>query len=174
MSGSSWRQYVGPTALGAAGLLLTFGAPQQRVDLLAFGVLAVVGALVWRPAVGPLLIGASLPFYFFSRPLIGPLSVSPPGLALLVSWPTAVLRCRRQLRLPRTPYDVPLSLFLLASLLALLVSEYPLLSVRELRALILEPVLFFWLLAVMPGTSRLALAGFLTSATLVAIVAAIQ
>jgi putative inorganic carbon (hco3(-)) transporter len=155
-------------------MLLTFGAPQQRIDLLAFGVLAVVGALLWRPTVGPLLIGASLPLYFFSRPLIGPLSVSPPGLALLLSWPAAVIRCRRQLRLPQTPYDAPLSLVLLASLLALLISEYPLLSVREMRALIVEPVLFFWLLAVMPGTARLSLVGFLTTASLVAVVAAVQ
>src|SRR5439155_19112127 len=74
-------------ALGAGGLLLTFTAPQHRVDLLAFGVLAVLGSVFWRPMLGPLLIGAALPFYFFGRPLAGPLAVSPPGLVLLLAWP---------------------------------------------------------------------------------------
>jgi len=168
------RTGLAPAALGAAGLLLTFTAPPHRIDLLAFGVLAVGGSLLWRPTFGPLLIGAALPFYFFGRPLIGPFAVSPPGLVLLLTWPAALLRCRSQLRLPRTGYDAPLALFLIAALLALLVSEYPLLSARELRALIFEPVLFLWLLAVLPGASRLALTGFLVSATVVASVAIAQ
>ena len=50
-------------------------------------------------------------------------------------------------------YDAPLALFLVAALLSLLVTEYPLLSVRELRALILEPVLFFWLLHTLRGSA---------------------
>ncbi|HET6316877.1 MAG TPA: O-antigen ligase family protein [Chloroflexota bacterium] len=162
---------TGPLALGAAGLVLTFTAPQHRIDLLAFGVLAVLASVLWRPMLGPLLIGAAVPFYFFGRPLAGPLAVSPPGLVLLLAWPAALIRCRRQLRLPLTPYDAPLALLLVASLLALLVSEYPLLSARELRALILEPVLFFWLLVALRDAPRLALYGFLASATFVALVA---
>src|SRR4051794_9780951 len=67
---------VRPTLLGCAGLLLTFGAPQHRPDLLAIGVIALFAALVWQPRIGPLLIGGALPFFFFGRPLVGPLSVS--------------------------------------------------------------------------------------------------
>jgi O-antigen ligase len=49
-----------------------------------------------------------------------------------------------------------------------------LLSLRELRALILEPVLFFLLLHVVRGGSRLALAGFLIGASLTAMAAIAQ
>jgi O-antigen ligase len=65
-------------------------------------------------------------------------------------------------------------LFSLAALLSLLVTEYQLLSVRELRALILEPVLFFWLLHTLRGSARVALAGFLVGATLTAVAAIAQ
>jgi O-antigen ligase len=78
------------------------------------------------------------------------------------------------LRWPITGYEAPLAVFLLAALIGLLVTEYPLLSVRELRALFLEPVLFFWLLACLPGSPRVALAGFLTAITLAATVAVAQ
>jgi putative inorganic carbon (HCO3(-)) transporter len=170
----SLRRELGPLALGGVSLLLTFTAPAHRPDLLALGLIGLVAALLWRPRFGPLFIGATLPVFFYSRQLVGPLSVSPPGLVLLLNWPATLVREWRNLRLPRTKYDAPLALFLLASLLALMVSEYPLLSVRELRALILEPVLFFWLLAVLPGSSRLALAGFLITATVVGCVAIAQ
>ena len=59
-------------------------------------------------------------------------------------------------------------------MLSLLVTEYPLLSVRELRALILEPVLFFWLLHTLRGSAALALGGFLVGATLTALAAIVQ
>ncbi|HEY3062077.1 MAG TPA: O-antigen ligase family protein [Chloroflexota bacterium] len=166
-----------PTLLGVAGLLLTFSAPAHRPDLLAFGGIAVAAALMWRPRTGPLLIGAALPFYFFSRQLVGPLSVSPPGLTLLLAWLGVAVqgtRAKLTLRVPSSSYDAALALFLAAALLGLVVSEYPLLSARELRALIFEPILFFWLLRCMPGSSRLALGGFLSAATLVAIVAVVQ
>jgi O-antigen ligase len=166
-----------PVVLGVAGLLLTFSAPAHRLDLLAFGVVAVFAACLWQPRSGPLLIGAALPFFFFGRQLIGPLSVSPPGLVLLLAWPAALIQGARRaipLRLPSSSFDAPLAVFLAAALVSLLVSEYPLLSVREMRALILEPILFFWLLRCLPGSSRLALAGFLSSATIVAAVAIAQ
>src|SRR5207302_8213641 len=67
-----------------------------------------------------------------------------------------------------------LALFLLAALLSLSVTQYPLLSVRELRATILEPVLFFWLLYVLPGSPGWALGGFLVSASLTAVAAVAQ
>jgi O-antigen ligase len=161
--------------VAAAGLGLTFAAPWHRVDLLVIGLAALLGGIVWNPISGPVLIGATLPFFFFGRPLAGPLSVTPPGLTLVVSWLVVIVR-HKQLKLtwPRTAYDAPLALFLLAALLSLLVTEYPLLSVRELRALIFEPVVFFWLLHTLPGSSPYALRGFLTGATLTAAAAIAQ
>src|SRR5712691_5621764 len=168
---SNWKAL----ALAAGGLALTFTAPPHRLDLLAIGVAATLGGLLWAPLAGPVLIGAALPFYFFSRQLVAPIGVTPPGLALILSWLAIMARRRAlQLRWPRTAYDAPLVLFLVAALLSLLVTEYPLLSVRELRALILEPVLFFWLLHVLTGSAKLALGGFLFGATVTAIAAIAQ
>ena len=162
-------------ALSGGGLLLTFAAPPHRVDLLLIGVAVSVIGIIWNPYAGVVLIGATLPTFFFTRTLAGPLSVTPPGLALMLSW-LAILVRRRQLALrwPTSPYDVPLGLFLAASLLSLLATQYPLLSARELRAVILEPVLFFWLLQCLRGSGTRALAGFLAGATLTALVAIVQ
>jgi hypothetical protein len=135
------------SALAAGGLILTFTAPSHRLDLLLIGLGGLVGGILWSPQVGPVLIGASLPFFFFARQLGGLVGVTPPGLTLVVCWIAVLVRARQlKLRWPRTPYDLPLALFLIAALLSLLVTEYPLLSARELRAVIFEPVLFFWLL----------------------------
>ncbi|MBV9581420.1 MAG: hypothetical protein JO057_22820, partial [Chloroflexi bacterium] len=145
------------------------------MDLLLIGVLASLIGIVWSPYVGPVLIGASLPMFFFTRTLAGPLSVTPPGLALILSWLAILVRHRRlRLRWPTSSYDVPLGLLLIATLLSLLATQYPLLSVREMRALILEPVLFFWLLQCLPTSDRFALSGFLTGATATAIAAVVQ
>jgi O-antigen ligase len=93
----------------------------------------------------------------------------------MCAWLAVVAR-RKTLRLhwPATAYDKPFAVFLISALLSLLVTEYPLLSVRELRALILEPVLFFWLLYVLPGSAVWALGGFLGGATLTALAAVAQ
>jgi hypothetical protein len=109
------RQLVGisgfdvrPLLLGSAGLLLTFSAPPHRLDLLAVGVIALFGALLWQPRTGPLLIGAALPFFFFGRPLVGPLSVSPPGLVLLLAWPVTLIQAARRsivLRWPTSSFN---------------------------------------------------------------------
>jgi O-antigen ligase len=166
-----WRA----VALASAGLLLTFAAPQHRMDLLVIGVLTSLVGIVWSPYAGALLIGAALPTFFFTRTLAGPLSVTPPGLALMLTW-LAVLVRRRQLplRFPTSPYDTPLTLFLVAALLSLLVTQYPLLSVREMRAVILEPVLFFWLLQCLRGSANYALVGFLSGAAVTALGAVFQ
>jgi O-antigen ligase len=171
------RKSAWPGSLAVIGLVLTFAAPPHRTDLLILGVLALAIGLIWRPALGPLLIGAALPFWMFSRPLVGPLSVSPPGLVLLLGWLAVLVQAPRHqipLRWPRTDYDGPLALFLLAGLPSLLVTEYPLLSARELRALILEPVLFFWLLRCLPGSPPLALSGFLLTASIAGVAAILQ
>jgi O-antigen ligase len=93
----------------------------------------------------------------------------------MLSW-LAVLVRRRQLplRFPTSPYDVPLALLLLATLLSLLVTQYPLLSAREIRAVLLEPILFFWLLQCLRGSASFALVGFLTGATVTALAAVVQ
>jgi len=173
-------------ALALGGALLTFTAPAHRPDLLAIGLVALAAAMAWQPALSPGLVAAAVPLYFFPRQIAGPLSFSPPGLLLVVAW-LGVLANRlaprwrgrtgtAAPRWPRTPYDAPIAVFLVAALLSMLVTEYPLLSVRELRALILEPVLFFWLLAVLKdeGAVRTALTGFLTGAAVVGGVAIAQ
>jgi O-antigen ligase len=162
-------------ALATAGLFLTFAAPPHRVDLILIGLAATAGGIVWNPLAGPVLIGAALPTFFFSRGLVGPLSVTPPGLALIVTWAAIALRRKRlNLAWPRTPYDAPLALFLVAALLSLLVTRYPLLSVRELRAVIVEPVAFFLLLHIFRGSPVLAVYGFVAGATLTAAAAIVQ
>ncbi|MGI9145718.1 MAG: hypothetical protein ACR2IK_04080, partial [Chloroflexota bacterium] len=165
------------TLLGLAGLVLIFTAPAHRIDLLLIGLAGLGGGLVWSPSSGPLLIGGALPFFFFSRQLAGPISVTPPGLVLMLSWLSVLINAARQkltLGWPRSAYDLPVALFLGAALLSLLATEYPLLSVRELRALIFEPVLFFWLLHILRGSPSLALAGFLAGATLTSLAAIAQ
>src|SRR5262245_9458399 len=133
--------------LAAVGLLVTFAAPPHRPDLLVTGLVASAIGILWSPQAGPVLIGALLPAFFFSRSLVGPVSMSPPGLALALTWLSIALRHRTLgLRWPTSAYDWPVALLLLASLLSLAVTQYPLLSVRELRALIFEPLLFFLLL----------------------------
>ena len=162
-------------AIAAAGLLVTFAAPQHRPDLLVIGLVASGIGIAWSPVVGVLLTGALLPAFFFGRGLVGPLSMAPPGLALLLTWLAIGLR-RRHLRLrwPQSVYNAPLALLLVASLLSLAVTQYPLLSVRELRADILEPILFFILLMTWPGTSIWGLVGFLLGATVTAVAAILQ
>ena len=169
------RAAAWPAVLASGGLVLTFAAPVHRVDLLLIGVLLAAVGIVWRPQVGIFLIGAALPFFFFARQLAGPLGVTPPGLALGLTWLAVLVRHRSlDLRWPRSPYDRPLALFLAAALLSLLVTTYPLLSVREMRSVIFEPIVFFLLLQTVRGSAQVALAGFLVGATLTASAAILQ
>jgi O-antigen ligase len=168
MAAPDWRALL----LASVGMLIAFAAPQHRPDLLVIGLAASGVGIVWSPYVGLLLIGALLPTFFFSRGLVGPLSVTPPGLALLLTWlAVGVRRARLPLGWPRSTYDAPVALLLIASLLSLAATQYPLLSVRELRAVILEPLLFFWLLQTWRGSAVWALGGFLVGATATAIAA---
>ena len=161
--------------LAGVGMLVAFAAPQHRPDLLVIGLVASAIGIAWSPLAGAFIVGGSLPAFFFGRNLVGPLSVTPPGLALVLTW-VAVLVRRKQLvlRWPDTVYGWPLALLLVASLTSLAVTQYPLLSVRELRADILEPVLFFLLLQTWPATTRWSLYGFVTAAGVTAIAAIAQ
>lgn len=161
--------------LSAVGMLITFAAPQHRPDLLLIGLVASAIGIVWSPLAGALLIGGLLPAFFFGRNLVGPISLTPPGLALLLTWLALVARGRQlALRWPNSTCAAPLALLLVASLLSLAVTQYPLLSVRELRADILEPVLFFMLLQTWPAATRWSLYGFLAAAGVTAIAAIAQ
>lgn len=166
-----WRALV----LAGCGLLITFAAPAHRTDLLAIGLLTAAAGIVWSPLGGALLIGALLPTFFFGRSVAGPLAVTPPGLALMLTWLAVAIR-RKHVRLhwPATSYAAPLALFLIATLLSLGVTQYPLLSIRELRALIFEPVVFFVLVRAWDGSARWALFGFLIGASVTALAAVVQ
>src|SRR5215472_15415631 len=82
MRAPDWRALL----LGLGGMLVTFAAPPHRPDLLLIGLAASAFAIVWSPLVGAVLIGGLLPAFFFGRGLVGPLSVTPPGLALILTW----------------------------------------------------------------------------------------
>ncbi|MBA2446433.1 MAG: O-antigen ligase family protein [Chloroflexi bacterium] len=124
------------------------------------------------------LVVASLPFYLFPLNL-GPVALSPPEAALLLC--ALIVGLRRvfdrrggQRRLLPEPsfFDAPIALLLAAALLSLLVTEYFRLSLRELRTLIVEPILFFYLVRSVVGSVEDAtwlLDVFLTGVTIVAL-----
>ena len=92
---------------------------------------------------------ATLPFYLFGWS-IGGQSVSPTEAALLLA--AALIVAGRLFGRPRgasSPawdrFDSPIILFLVAAMLSLLATEYLRLSLRELRTLVVEPVLFWYL-----------------------------
>src|SRR5512142_3117611 len=87
-----WRAF----GIAAGGMLITFAAPAHRPDLLIIGLIAAAIGILWSPLSGAVLIGALLPTFFFGKTLIGPASVTPPGLALVLTW-LAVLARRKQL-----------------------------------------------------------------------------
>jgi O-antigen ligase len=74
-------------------------------------------------------------------------------------------------------FDLPIALFLVAALLSLLATEYLRLSLRELRTLIVEPVLFWYLCrAVLRTRSDVAwlVGALLASTTIVAMIGLVQ
>src|SRR2546423_7626182 len=73
-------------AIAAFGMLIAFAAPQHRPDLLLIGLVASAIGIIWSPLAGACLIGGLLPAFFFGRSIVGPISVTPPGLALLLTW----------------------------------------------------------------------------------------
>jgi putative inorganic carbon (HCO3(-)) transporter len=160
----------------AAALLVYALVPAPA---LAAPAAAAFAALVYdRPRLGLAAVLATLPTYYFPRD-VGGLAVSLPETALLL---TAVACSARWLRrrgvVPRaTPFDPWVALLLAAALWSLLPTEYLKLSLRSLRTLVLEPVLFFYLVAALcptlPAMRPLA-AGFLSGAVAVAVLATIQ
>ncbi|MBI4494185.1 MAG: O-antigen ligase family protein [Chloroflexi bacterium] len=170
------RRDLGFLAAFALALLFATG---PRLDLVVEGsVLYVVLALL-RPALALAVVAASLPLY--ALPAEAGLSSGATETALLLSavgiggrW---LVERARGLKTPLvrpgpTLFDRPAALFLVAALASLLVSEYLHLSLRELRTLVLEPVLFFYLLAaVVRGRreARRVVEAFLVAAVAVAV-----
>lgn len=124
--------------------------PGQGPAILGAGLYLV--AVTARPTAGLAGVVASLPLYLLPHQL-GGLAASLTEAALLLGAVGVGLRAlwdrargtRRSAVGSAEPYDAPIAIFLVAALLSLLVTEYPRLSLRELRTLIVEPVLFFYL-----------------------------
>jgi O-antigen ligase len=136
-------------AVGAAALLLS---ASTGVSLLSLGLLAVAAAL--RPALGLAVLSLLLPFYLFPKSF-GPMEFSMPELVLAATAAGAALhagwtwrnRGRPSMAEVATPFDGPVALFLLAALLSLLASEVVRVSLRELRLMVVEPLVAFYLAA---------------------------
>ncbi len=98
------------------------------------------------------VVVATLPFYLLPISFAG-LAISATEASLLILALAVALRGIRSGAQGWTrvtfeqpgPLDAPIALFLAAALLSLLVTEYLRLSLRELRTLVVEPLLFFFL-----------------------------
>jgi putative inorganic carbon (HCO3(-)) transporter len=162
--------------LGLAGFFIAPGPAAAAGSALA------VAAAVAAPPLGLLAALATLPLHLHTRAL-GPLAVSSSELMVLAaalgSGPRWLFHkgegdedaARSPFPLHPSPFSWPTALFLASALLSLLVTEYPRLSLRELRTLILEPVLaFYLLLAWFPGRAICwPLTAFLAGAVAVAL-----
>jgi O-antigen ligase len=149
-------------ATGAAiliGLALILWGP--GLGLAGLGALIYLVASFVQPRFGLAGIVAALPLYLFPRQL-GGFSVSLPEAALILCLIATTARVLVDRRRPKTdtwalqpsPYDAPIALFLAAALLSLLATEYLRLSLRELRTLIVEPVVFFYLVRLLVTTNE--------------------
>ena len=120
--------------------------------LAAFGAALYTLAAIQLPRAALGGVVATLPLYLLPRQL-GGLAISMPEATLLLCTVATGLRgmASRLRGRPGAPtlcsssFDPPIALFLAAALLSLLVSEYLRLSLRELRTLIVEPLVFFYL-----------------------------
>jgi putative inorganic carbon (hco3(-)) transporter len=162
---------------GIAVALLAYALlPQPALALLAAAAFAVLA--YHRPSLGFAAVLATLPTYYFPREF-GGLAVSLPETALLLTAVAGGARwlVHRDVALRATPFDPWVGLLLGAALLSLLPTEYLKLSVRSLRTLILEPVLFYYLVvALCPSLAamRPLLASFLAGAAAIAVLAIAQ
>ncbi len=156
------------------GACLALYALAPALSLSLVGAWAFFLLAIWRPRAALVLVPATLPLYLLPRAL-GSLEISLPETTLLLSAAaigTRLLADRLRgaapvLRLRPTPFDGPAALFLAAALLSLLVTQYVRLSLRELRTVILEPLLFFYLaawLAPQPRQARRLVEGLLIGA----------
>jgi O-antigen ligase len=162
-------------AVALAAALLVYALAPLWLALLGAATFAVAAGR-W-PRLGLAAVVATLPTYYFPRQL-GGLAFSLPETALLLTAVAAAARAVvvRDLRPRGSSFDGPIALLLLAALLSLLPTEYPHLSLRALRTLVLEPLLFFYLVrALCPDRASLrplwlALLGAATAIGLLALV----
>lgn len=169
-----------PLLLGAVGLLAA-GIPSPTFVALA-GLFLYGAAVALQPwAIGPLVL-LSAPFHLRPRP-IGGLDVSAAEmavlvgtLAILVHW--ALDRSRRRQSgltgLRPSAIDWAAAGLLTGGLLSLLPSEYPKQSLRELRWLLLEPLLLFYLVratVTRPGQASLTLGALALSGAVASLTA---
>ena len=168
--------------LAVSGAVLLIAA--QSTASTAGSLLLLGAAFSLRPVFGLPLLGLVLPFYLLPRSL-GSLSFSMPELVLLSSLAgTAVHGTWAGLRGAHisatrmaTPFDLPIALFVAAALISLMASEVMRVSLRDLRTLILEPVMAFYLAAWLlrrPGHIKLLLAALLMGGTAAAILGLYQ
>ncbi len=165
-----------------AGLGLMLWGPGLILAGLGATVYTVAATLLPRAGLGGVV--ATLPLYLLPRQL-GGLAISMPEATLLLCTVAVGLRglagrLRGQRGVPALcsgAFDPPIALFLAAALLSLLVSEYLRLSLRELRTLIVEPLVFFYLarhvIRTVEDASRM-LDVLLAAATIVALIGIAQ
>lgn len=118
------------------------------------------------------------PFYLVNHSF-GTLAFSPLEVLIVASGAAWIARrgFRRDFRLERTPFDIPLVLLMLAAFSSLLVSEHLRESMRVLRIVIIEPALFYVLLTdtIRKRSEVLFLVGALvTGGVIIALVCAYQ
>ncbi len=161
-------------ALAMAGALLAYSvAPTTLLALLAAVLFA---AVAYRcPRLGLAAVLATLPTYF-QAPDVAGMAFALPEVALVLTTLAVAVRVavRRDVAPRATPLDRWVALLLLAGLLSLLPTEYLKLSLRSLRTLLLEPVLFYYLVAALCPTQRALrplAAGFVGAAVAVAVLA---
>jgi O-antigen ligase len=139
-----------PVAAVGAGLCLILWGP--GLALAGIGAILYLAGAAIAPRVGLGALVGSLPLYLIPRQ-IGGLAISPPEATLLLSAVAVAGRAivgrwrgrRDPSAIRPSPYDGAIALFLASALLSLLVTEYLRLSLRELRTLVVEPVVFFYL-----------------------------
>ena len=182
-------RFLAPALALAVGAVLMLAPVPASAGLI--GEALTIVAAAWHPKLGVLASFATLPLYVLARPL-GPVSLSVNEAILLGAAAGTGLRLARavahfqrhgerdrtrspwnrlEMSASQSPYAIPLLLFLLAALVSLLVTHYPRLSLRELRLVILEPILGYLLVAHLFPTSgavRLPLGAFLGGATVLA------
>ncbi len=150
MSARQHRLEPVPAVLVVVGGIILVISTSTGPSLLGLGLMAA--GLAWRPGFGLPLLAISLPFFLFPKKL-GGMAFSMPELVLLATLAGATLYALRQWWSSRktsiatlaTPFDRPIALFLAAALLSLLASEVLRVSLRDLRTLVLEPILAFYL-----------------------------
>jgi O-antigen ligase len=137
--------------LATAALTGFHFARHPAISLTAGAVLAAIVLLM--PEIGVGLVAAAAPFYLLPRPLLGK-TFSLAELLTLLSLVSCLLECAGQTCTDRhrrwrlTPVDRAVLLFGLVAAASFLVAEFRHVGLRELRVLLLEPMLLYAMLRI--------------------------